>query len=95
MPASPEPDFESKVTCSCWLPPWNLVSSRRVGLESNSVFNTSCALLVNLAEERSSRASLWFRMYWSSGAGKAGDKGTAIDLAAKHASRVTCYGIVC
>jgi hypothetical protein len=42
-----------------------------------------------LAEDRSIKASLWFRMYCSSGAGKAGDRGTAMDFVARIASSVT------
>ncbi len=58
-------------------------------LPSSAIFNTSWALGLNLAEDKSISASLWFRMYCSSGAGKAGDSGTAIDLAARMANSVT------
>lgn len=40
-------------------------------------------------EDININASLWFMMYWSSGAGKAGDKGTAMDFAARIANKVT------
>lgn len=60
-----------------------------MGLLANPVFMTSWALAWNLAEDNSINASLWSRMYCSSGAGNAGDRGTAIDLAPRIASRVT------
>ena len=42
-----------------------------------------------MADDSSRRASLWLMMYCSSGAGNAGDRGTAMDLAARMANRVT------
>lgn len=45
--------------------------------------------MVKRAEERRSSASLCPRMYCNSGAGKAGDRGTAIAFAARMASHVT------
>lgn len=45
--------------------------------------------MVKRAEERRSSASLWPRMYCSSGAGKAGERGTAMAFAARMASHVT------
>lgn len=45
--------------------------------------------MVKRAEERRRSASLCPRMYCNSGAGKAGERGTAIALAARMASHVT------
>lgn len=64
-------------------------SSKCSGLWPTAVLSTSLALGTNLADETSREASLWSRMYCSSGAGKAGDSGTAIDRAARTASNVT------
>jgi hypothetical protein len=44
---------------------------------------------VNFLEDRIIEALLWSRMYCSSGAGKAGESGNAIDLAARMAKSVT------
>lgn len=45
--------------------------------------------MVKRAEERRRSASLCPRMYCNSGAGNAGDRGTAIAFAARMASHVT------
>lgn len=69
-------------------------SSRCSGLCPTAVPSTSLALGANLVDETRSEASLWSRMYCSSGAGKAGDSGTAIDRAARAASNVTFQTLV-
>jgi hypothetical protein len=54
-----------------------------------SPIKTSFALFWNFWEERSRSASLFSRMYWSSLAGKAADRGTAIASQERIDSRVT------
>jgi len=88
MAAFPGSSF-SKVTCSCAEPPGSFSKRRYAGFTSNSVASTSEALFANFAEETRSEASDWFRMYWSSAAGKAGERGMAIARAANAARRVT------
>ncbi len=88
IPADPGPIF-SRVTFSWMPPPWNLANRRYAGSASSSVLSTSSALEANLAEDSSIKASLWFKTYCSSNAGNAGDSGTAMDLAARMARRVT------
>lgn len=60
-----------------------------MGGEASPVASTSLALEVNRGDETSRQAWLWSRMYCSSGAGKAGDRGTAMARAARQASNVT------
>lgn len=88
MPASPG-SSPSRDTDSCEDEPVCLAISTCFGGDTRGRPRVSSALVVNFADERSSRASLWPRMYCSSGAGKAGDRGTAIALAARTASHVT------
>lgn len=88
MPASPGLS-PSRDTDSRGEAPECLGISTCFGGDTRGRPRVSSALVVNLAEDRSSRASLCPRMYCSSGAGKAGDRGTAIALAARTASHVT------
>lgn len=66
-----------------------LASSKWDGLTSNLVERTSRALEANFEEETSNEAWLWLRMYSNSGAGKAGESGSAMDRAARAARSVT------
>lgn len=66
-----------------------LGSSTWDGLDVKSAAKTCWALEANLGEDTSNEASLWFRTYSNSGMGKAGDRGTAIERAARMARRVT------
>ncbi|KAH6608930.1 hypothetical protein Trco_002276 [Trichoderma cornu-damae] len=66
-----------------------LGSSTWAGLDAKSAAKTCWALDANLGDETSREASLWFSTYSSSGTGNAGDRGTAMERAARMARRAT------
>lgn len=88
MPPSPSIG-PLRVTLLCATPPIFFSSLTYFGFASKSCFRTSSALLANFADDKSIEAWLWSIMYCNSLAGKAGERGSAIEFAPRMDSSVT------